>query len=262
MLQAALSPICRLLLKRGLGVGTLIEAAKIAYIHAAVKEIFPADTRVNVSRLSVVTGLTRKEIAALLRQKDERSTATLPKRSLQQRAFRVLQGWSIDHAFQRPNGRPADLPIRGGPQSFHGLVARYGGDVTPVSVLRELERMGVVKTTSAGVVKFRRRNIESKTHFTEQMAEFTHLFRDFVNTVQQISEPKDPPLFFGFKDSILTTPHQAALFQRTFSKRAATLLESIDQWIAHQNKSKQSKHVAAELKTRVGLGVYLIQGDE
>ena len=261
MLQSALLPICKILIKRGLGAGELIEAAKVAYLEAAVNEVAPSGARINVSRLSVVTGLTRKEIAALLHRQANQTTTRAPKRSLQQRALRVLHGWTVDHTFQRANGRPADLPLRGEQPSFALLVKRYGGDVTSISVLRELERMKAVTMTSGPRVKFRRQSIVSTAHAAQQMAEFARLFKDFADTLRQVAEPKVPPPFFGFKDFTVASPHQAALFQRTFSKRAATLLEGVDQWVGHQNRSKQSGKADPKSKTRVGLGVYLVQDE-
>jgi len=260
-LQASLVPVCKMLVKRGLGAGELIETVKAAYIQAAVAEVVPAGSRINVSRLSVVSGLTRKEIAALLQSRGKSPAEISPKKSPQQRALRILHGWSVDPIFQKANGKPAELPMQGERQSFALLVRRYGSDVTPVSALRELERMKAVVVTSQGKVRFRRRTVDPSAHADQQMAEFGRWLKDFANTLQEVFGPKDPPPFFGFKDSVLTSPHQAALFQRTFAKRAATLLEGMDQWLAHQNKHKPSKSAEPKSKTRVGLGVYLVQED-
>jgi len=41
MLQASLVPFCKMLVKRSLGAGELIEAVKAAYIQAAVAEVVP-----------------------------------------------------------------------------------------------------------------------------------------------------------------------------------------------------------------------------
>jgi hypothetical protein len=259
MLHSVLVPLCKLLIKRGVGVGELIEAAKVAYIRAAVNEIVPFGARVNVSRLSVVTGLTRREVSALLHRENKTRTMAPVRKVMQQRALRALHGWNVDYSFQKANGRPADLPLKGDQRSFSLLVKRYAGDVTPTSVLRELERMKVVRMTPSKKISLRRRTIESDTHLMHQMSDIARLFKDFANTVEQLSQPKDPPLFFGFKDSTVASPHQAALFQRTFSKRAAALLESIDQWMAHQAKAAKVKSAGQQAKTRVGLGVYLVQ---
>jgi hypothetical protein len=258
-LMAMLQPIARILIKRGFGAGELIQAAKLAYIQAAIREVVPRGHKINISRLSVATGLTRKEISALLHSADNDKPMPSTRRNLQQRALRVLHGWSVDPIFQRADGRPADLPLQGEPHSFALLVKRHGADVTPVSVLHELERMKVVTITPSGKIKFDRRTLTSTAHATRQMVEFSRLFKDFANTVQQICEPKNPPLFFGFKDLSVSSSHQIALFQRTFSKRASSLLESVDQWVAHQTKEKKGKTPGVMSKTRVGLGVYLVQ---
>lgn len=248
-----------MLISRGYGAGELIDAAKLAYIQAAVNEVTPSGGRVNISRLSVITGLTRKEVSALLRRQESESRGLKPKKSTQQRALRVLHGWNVDPAFLKPNGRPADLPLQGEHKSFPHLVKRHSGDATPAAVLNELERMSAVRVTKVGKVRLRRQSIDSSNHRVQQMAEFFRLFKDFANTVQQTHGHKDPPLFFGFKDEYVDSPHQAALFQRTFARRAATLLESIDQWISHQGKERKAKKPAAKTKTRVGLGIYLVQ---
>jgi len=260
-LQVALLPIAKMMIKRGLGAGDLIEAAKNSYVHAAVSELMPSGAKVNVSRLAVATGLTRKEVTSLLQRKNERRLLFSSKKILQQRALRVLRGWNMDPIFQRESGRPADLPLRGEQRSFQLLVKKHGGDVTPVSVLRELDRMKAVTTTRSGKIRLRKRTMEPSMHVAQQLAELAHLLGDFTRTVQQITESGKPPLFFGFKDSIVNSPHQAALFQRTFSRRAASLLEGIEQWATHQTKERSRKQGTTKSKTRVGLGVYLVQED-
>jgi Family of unknown function (DUF6502) len=260
-LATLLLPICRLMLKGGLGIGDLILAAKQAYLRAAITYVTSAGLRTNASHLSVVTGLTRKEVTAIL---NELKGLPIPKRAegKEQRATRVLRGWKLDPRFCDNKGEPARLPLRGERRSFSALVKIYGGDVTPNSVLKELERMSAVTfSRSQGL---RLRSSRAVTKSTEHMSDLARLFPDFANTVS----PDDPidgrPLFFGFRDSIVDSSVQAAKFQRTFSNRAAAMLQGVQQWLVSQDQTqpKQAKTVAGNRKWRVGIGVYLVQGNE
>lgn len=259
LLQASLLPFCRILIKHDIGIGALIDAAKISYVQAAIRETILPGSRINISRLAVVTGLTRKEIAMLLNREASRDADSSMKKALQHRALRVLQGWSVDPVFHGSKGRPADLPLQGDQRSFSLLVKRHGGDVTPISVLRELERMKAISLAPSGKIRLRRRGSDSGINAAQQLAEFIRLFKDFSNTIRQTYDPKEPPIFFGFKDSKVASSHQVALFHRTFAKRAGVLLEGMDQWIRRQMKEKKSIRVVSKSKTRIGLGVYLVQ---
>ena len=65
-LVALLVPISRLMLTSGVGVHQFVHAVKQAYVKTAMEEVFPGGSRVNISRLSVATGLTRKEVSLLV----------------------------------------------------------------------------------------------------------------------------------------------------------------------------------------------------
>jgi hypothetical protein len=219
--------------------------------------VLPQDRRVNVSRLSVATGMTRKEVAALLNySKSARPAAT--GRSGEQRALRVLRGWLTDPRFQNRKARPDDLPYRGHKKSFSVLVKLYGGDVTPKSVLRELERMDMVEAAETGELRVRaqRRRIHIEVHY--QLAELARLFEDFALAIVRPNGDSETPPFFGFKESTVPSTGDAAVFLRMFSRRAAALLEDFQQWSAGRERSKMGRH-EQEDAIRIGLGVYLLR---
>jgi len=257
-LVSLLMPVGKLLLDGGLGIADLLGAGKEALVRAAIADVMQSTVRINVSRLSVMTGLTRKEVAAILNKikgiKTDRHVELK-----KQRALRVLQGWRVDSRFRNKNGRPSILSLRGDERSFASLVKIYGGDVTPNSVLRELERMNAVTSGRFQQVRFRHLRVHAKS--VGKMADLARLFPDFAQTVSsQHSEAERPP-FFGFKESFVDSPIQAARFQRTFSNRATILLQSVEQWAGSQNKARKRKSGTQTDKYRVGIGVYLVQGD-
>jgi len=160
-LVTLLLPIGRLMLKGGLGIGDLIRAAKEAYVRAAVAYVAPVDQRVNASRLSVITGLTRKEVTAIVNE-IKGDPSSRPAEVKEQRALRVLRGWKLDPRFCDNKGQPAPLPLRGDRRSFSALVREYGGDVTPNSVLKELERIKAVIFSGSRALRLRCSGITCK----------------------------------------------------------------------------------------------------
>lgn len=248
-----LLPTSRLLLKAGVGVDELIRAAKQAYVRAAVAEILPPGSRANVSRLSVATGLTRKEVSLVLG--DIRSHLDRPRyKAKEQRAIRVLRGWANDQRFRKQSGRPDELSVRGRRCKFALLVKLYGGDVTPRAVLGELERMDAVVLTHDGKIRMKTNRRESHGQVRQQAIELARLFGDFVRTVAQPHRGANPPVFFGFRECTGVPRPEIARFERTFAKRGSALLDSVDQWI--QSCRKESHESGDE--GRVGLGVYLV----
>lgn len=252
-----LLPIGRLMLKGGLGIGDLTRAAKHAYVRAAITFVTPAGIRVNASRLSVITGLTRKEVTAIVKE-IRGAPGAHPSEAKERRVLRVLRGWRRDPRFCDNKGAPARLSLRGDRRSFSALVRIYGGDVTPNSILRELERMNAVTFSRSRGLHLRSTRVRAKS--TEHMTDLARMFPDFANTVSPPCTTNGRPLFFGFRDSIVDSADQAARFQRTFSSRAAVVLQGVEQWIAGQTQSQRIKSAAGDQRCRVGIGVYLVQG--
>jgi hypothetical protein len=262
ILANTLLPLSRVLMERDLGAGPLVLAVKLACLRAAIETVPRRGTRVNVSRLAVATGMTRKEIALLLKNTESAAESVFPRIPLEQRALRVIRGWTSDPRFKTRDGRPAQLSLRGGAFDFSSLVRTYGGDVTSASVLKELERTDVVVRSKQGKVRLRRVARGFGSQSCESLEEFADLLKDFVDTTSQVISQSRGPTFFGFHDSRVNDQGQAALFQRTFARRAAALLASVQQWQARQQQSsKKDSRTTQGPTTRVGLGVYLVRSD-
>jgi hypothetical protein len=213
----------------------------------------------SISRLSVATGMTRKEVSALLSDGPNHQGAAT-RRSGQQRALRVLRGWLTDPRFQNRSGRPNELKYVGNKKSFTLLVKLYGGDVTPKSVLRELERIKIVDLTNTDTVRLRSSRSRSNIELNYQLSDLARMFEDFAFTVVQSSSRPDTPSFFGFRDSGISSTRDAAYFMRKFSRRAAALLEDFQQWSAGREPVKAVSHQERGIE-RVGLGIYLLRSD-
>jgi hypothetical protein len=146
-----LDPLVRWMLEAGVGVGDFVSLVKLAYVRAARDQGRVSggeSNRPNASRISVVTGLTRVEVANILAAD---SAEPVHDRG-RQRAERVLTGWWTDPSFQdTTTGGPAILPVRGGRRSFAALVDRYSGERWRIAtILDELLRVKAVRRLSDG----------------------------------------------------------------------------------------------------------------
>ena len=145
-----LDPLVKWLLEAGIGVADFLPLVKIAYVRAASERgsLSGAEPeRPNVSRIAVITGMTRVEVAAIL----ESGAAERPHDRGRQRAERVLSGWWNDSSFHDDMGQPAILPVHGGRRSFSALVERYSGARALVAAIRdELLRVKAIKRLPDG----------------------------------------------------------------------------------------------------------------
>lgn len=258
-LADALTPLAALMLQGEFSAAMLVQAAKLAYMRAAISALEDKGIRANASRLSVITGMTRKEVASLMRLGATLTGSSGPKRMLEHRAVRVLRGWRTDPLYKNSSGRPADLPLDGDGRTFSALVRSYGGDVTPISVLRELERLNAVVRTSKGALRPRARMKSFDAGGMSRLRDFSRLVTNFSNaTVESLSKTEDPA-FVGFKQIAAVSQIQAERFKESFGRRAALLLDSVQHWDArHAGKHFGKSTNSREAKHQVGLGVYVV----
>jgi hypothetical protein len=251
-----LVPLVRLFLRAGLGAGEFALASKLAFIRVAAENATIAQ-RLNASAIAASTGLTRKEVRALLSLLG--SSGPLPRRDItRQRTVRVLQGWITDPAYHDRDGVPKPLPMRGGDVSFEGLVRRFAGDVTPVSVFRELQRAGSVSRAQSGLIKLRRQSTRQRGYGSEVLGEIAMHVADLAATLVGNIERRDHPTFAGFQEIESVPEAVAQVFNAVFAERAGLLLEGVMRWASTQQMQLKKNKNSAEAMRRVGMGIYFI----
>jgi Family of unknown function (DUF6502) len=231
-------------------------AVKIACISVA-SETAKLGNRLNHSRIAAITGLTRKEVRSLFGVVKSGGIA-VGKDIARQRTTRVLHGWRTDPEYLDRRGSPVPLVIRGSGLTFQTLVRRYAGDVTPVSVLNELLRTGAVSVSSNRRVTVRRTTPRVKGYGTDVVAEVANRLRDLGVTLVDNIERAETPIFVGFREIPGLSADEAALFQVTFSERAASLVDGVERWRTSQTRIRSKRKSAEVVGLRVGLGVYLV----
>lgn len=227
-LAGALLPLASLCIKSGHGVGHLVMAAKLASISVA-SENARIGNRLNHSRIAAITGLTRKEVRSLTRVSEESASSPVSQ-SHEQRTVRVIEGWRTDPAYLTDSGAPAALTVRGQQAGFPQLVRRYGGDVTPVAVLKELQRLGVVSKTRSNTVRLLRSSLRLPTMGSDQIANFAERMRTIGQVLMKELDSTEQGSARVFETAKELSPGESALFVSLFSERAADLIDGADRW--------------------------------
>jgi len=147
--QLVLRPIVKILLRYGIGYNAFAETVKTAFVDVGSTEFGIRGRPTNISRVAVMTGLTRKEVRRL-RTKIEGGENQISVRTTP--ITEIISRWHSENDYLDPNGRPLSLPFAGGARSFSNLVKEFGGDVPPGAMRTELKRMGLVEEIGDGVL--------------------------------------------------------------------------------------------------------------
>ena len=137
-----LRPLARFLLKGGVGYREFAEIAKHAFVDVATKDYGLRGRPTNISRVAVMTGLTRKEVRRIRESKEKVGSDLASKETP---ISQLLHRWHTDTEFLGDNGEPMALDANGESGSFASLVKKYGGDVPPGAMRTELERIDAIE---------------------------------------------------------------------------------------------------------------------
>ena len=146
-LLQALRPIARFLMKAGIGYREFAEISKTAFVGVATSDYGLRGRPTNISRVAVMTGLTRKEVKRL-RDKIAAGNQVDMQRVIP--PAEIIGKWHSDSDFLDSAGRPVTLVFDGPTPSFAALVRKYGGDIPPGAMRTELKRVGAVCEDDSG----------------------------------------------------------------------------------------------------------------
>lgn len=253
-----LRPLFRLLLRQGMSFGAFEEVARRTFVDVAHNEFNIPGKKPSISRTSILSGLSRKEV--------QRLTATpllhdaeAPERH--NRAARVISGWIRDPAFLDAKGQPRALKAQGA-HSFEALVKRYSGDVPARALRDELIRVGAIQPSEDGGAELVVRAYVPKESTDDMLGFLGSDVADLIATIDHnIAHGTHDP---KYQRKVLYKNMPADVipaFRKLSATQSQALLEKLDRWLAdHANANPHEEALPAEApKVRVGLGIYYIE---
>jgi hypothetical protein len=263
--RVLLRPIASLLLKCGMTWREFADVSKSVFVTVASQDYGLNGRPTNVSRVSILTGVSRKEITRVRTLLEHESTP-LPNKTTD--ATRLLSGWHQDPDFVMPTGEPRTLPLDGEGASFATLWKRYGGDVPVTSMRKELERAGAITTLADGTVRAEQRYFMPRSFDPQWILNAGSMLRDLGSSITHNLDAGAAPgspaslkgrRFIGRATSDSIDEAAVPEFEALVEQRGQEFLEKIDKWLVeHEAKPAPG---GARKRLRLGLGVFLIAGE-
>jgi hypothetical protein len=251
-----LRPLVRILLRNGISYKTFIDLAKWVYVDVAMKEFGIEGRKQSISRVSVITGLSRKEVLRVHRLGRPDSIASTEKYN---RAARVIAGWHRDKDFLDAQGRPASLPMNGRGATFTELVRRFSGDVPVRAIQDELIRKGAVKRLRNNRICLLARGYVPGWSNVDKLQTFGKDVSCLITTIDHNFQHSNNIPFFQRKVFCDNLPKEALpKFRKLSTKRAERLLEHLDLWL-NEHDGNINSSVKGTGRHSAGLGIYYFE---
>lgn len=251
-----LRPLVRLLLKRGISYNTFVSLAKWVFYDVAEKELTIEGRKQTQSRISVITGFSRKEVKRL---SEMAAPSTKQQGEQYNRAARVISGWRKDADYVDGAGRPLVVPITGDGATFEHLVKRFSGDMPYRAVLDELTRLGALKRESENCVRLVQ---DAFTPTNDEAIKFHILGTDvgsLIATIDHNIDPRAQPPFFQRKVLYDNLPEEIlADFRRMSGQQAQKFLDNMDRYLAINDRDLNPE-IRGTGRYIAGIGLYYFQ---
>ena len=247
-------PVAKILLFAGIPWKDVAEIGKATYVVAASSEFGIRGRPTNATRVAILTGFSRKEVArlrALLASDESQEIDSM------NHATRVLTGWHTDAAYIDGNGEPLPLRVDSDDVSFTALCKRYASDVHVSTMLKELKHVGAITELADGRVTAKTRYYMPQQPDPVRVLSSGSVLEDLGETVAYNLYRTDTDLpRFERRATNTRIPRSAVPdFQAFLEDEGQAFLERVDQWLTDHELDQTS----AEQGIRLGLGAYWIQ---
>lgn len=251
-----LRPLARLLLRNGVSFSTFSDLAKWTYVDIATKEFGIEGRKQSTSRVSVITGLSRREVMRVRKLPKPDITASTERHN---RAARVIAAWRRESGFLDAEGKPALLPMEGLGASFSDLVKRFSGNVPPRAILDELIHVGAVERRDDGKICLLARAYIPRGIDAHKLNILGTDVQNLISTIDHNLKPETTDPLFQRKVSYDNLPDEVLpKFRKLFAHRAQALLESADRWLAQRDRDV-TPTVKGIGSNRAGFGIFFFE---
>lgn len=255
--QEFMKPIARFLLKYGIGYREFSEICKAAFVEVASSDFGIRGRKTNMSRVAVMTGLSRKDVRKVRDAIETRHLSTVTR---SRRPELVLSIWHSDPRFLDVANQPMPIRFDGSEPNFRDLVALVGGDIPPKAMLHELIRAGSV-IEEGDKLRAVSRSYVPEPGDPASILVAGDAIRDLVSTTQYNLVSANPDLRFFerrvYSERLPTS--QRSRFRKLAEERGELLLRDLNAWMSERESARSVKaatETPASSTPRIGVGVY------
>ena len=253
-LRHVLKPFVRLLLAHGITYTVLLEELKRIFVQVADEEFVINGKRQTDSRITLITGVHRKDVHRIREDKEIEIT---PKSSL---GAQIIAQWTGNPDFLDADGQPktlSRLQSEGNESSFEALVASVSKDFRARPVYDEWLQSGIISLVEDKKIKLNTETFIQKQDLEEQLFFLRMNIHDHLAaTVHNVNglEEKMMERCVYYND---LTQAQVAQLHTITKQQGMKLLKNINQ-TAQTLKSQESNNAVddSQQKYRINSGVY------
>lgn len=247
-----LYPLVRILLRNGIPSDALTEMVRQTYVDVASEEFAIDGRKQTNARISVITGLNRKEVARL-RGNDPLSADDQQRWN---RAATVLGAWLRDEEFLDRKGDPLDLRFESGVPSFTGLVRKHSGDMPPLAIADELRRVGAIEDADGKLRMTTQGYVPSSD--PESVVDILGMdTAELMETIDHNMRAAADDKLFQLKVLSDNVPVKHVAEFNAYSRRLARpVLEELNRWLAERDLKRDWS--GSDERAVLGLGIYQI----
>lgn len=250
-----ITPLARLLLKYGIGYREFSEVCKSAFVDVASKDYGIRGRPANLSKVAVITGLSRKETKKVRENIQTEGDVHLGQGLNPPSA--VLRGWYSDPVFLSASGTPIALKVDGKSPNLTDLVRRYAGDLPVGAVIIQMERIGLVERMRSGRLRPAGSNFIPPNVDGQLFASGATSIHNLISTISHNASPgrKGAPLFERYAWSNYLPDNMAEKFRELVTDKGQAFLEFFDGWL---KKNERPLKILDEknAESEIGVGVY------
>ena len=248
-----LRPLAHILLRNGISYKTFADLAKYVFVDVATKDFAIKNRKQSTSRISVITGLSRREVMRVRKMPSPDITESIEKHN---RAARVIAAWRREKEFLDAEGKPAPLIMESQGASFSELVKHFSGNVPPRAVLDELIHVGAVEVRTDGRISLLTRAYVPKDYDSHKINILGTDANHLLSTINHNLHPDTTYPLFQRKVAYDNLPDEVLeKFHKQFSEKAQDLLEKADKWLAKYDRDV-TPSVKGTGRNQTGLGIF------
>lgn len=257
-IYAILRPLIRILLRNNISYPAFDDMIRKAYVEVAEHEFTVDGKKQTNSRISTLTGLSRKEVKRLQELPEHETENNVLKYN---RAARVVYGWVHDNDYQDTKGKQIPLRFDGQNPSFSALVKQYSGDVPPRAILDELIRIGLVESDEDNNLHLLKRAYIPKEGLNEKIQYLGKDVSSLLQTMDRNIYDKDKSPFFQRKVYYDNLPEECVdELKEVIATNSQELLEKIDIAMAKHDRDV-NPDVEGSGKKAIGVGIYYFEDE-
>lgn len=234
-IYALLRPLARVLIRSGVTYAQFAELARLAFVQEAYLEQDGRGRSINASRVSVKTGISRKEVRRI-REHQLHVTAPPLGQTFQHAATpaQVLHCWYSNPLYLDSAGVPRALPQSGPSPSFVELVRSVSGDVPPGAIKAELKQAGAIDELDDGTVRVLKRFYVPKDFDDRAAAIVSGMLFPMAAGLAHNADPSRTADGFIQRIAFSRSLDEVEIinFRRWARVQSADFLESMNNWLA------------------------------